>query len=233
MLKNLKSLLLISALTLCLAAPARADIKDAANLAMDLLETLSVKMEKAEQVLSTIEKHIERLKAGMIGAEDLKGFKDMLKAINVEDLEKIKNGEFAKVQVPDYLSGLIVEDKKDDANAKIVEKYIPTYTGENDSIVAKEKSRQRQELLHTIVSGMYASALSTRTNLKKERELPKTEVTQENTRQLMEAIRSYNERYDRFASNVNKMQAAMLEYEGTLHETGLPKYIDEEGEVAR
>lgn len=233
MLKKIKSLFFVTALTACLAAPARADIKDAANLAMDKLESLTVKMEKAEQVLATIEKHIERLKAGLMGPEDLMSFEEMIKSINVEDIEKIKRGEFAKIQVPDYLSGLVTELKKDLANEVITEKYVPTYTGEDDSIKAKQQARQRQELLHNIVSGMYASALSTRTNLKKERELPPTEVSQENTRQLMEAVRSYNERYDRFVANVNKMQAALTEYEGTLHETGMPKYVSEDGEAVK
>lgn len=233
MLKKIKSLFLVSFLTVCLVSPVLADVKDAANLAMDKLEALSVKMEKAEQVLATIEKHIERLKAGLMGPEDLLGFDDMIKSINVEDIEKIKRGEFAKIKVPDYLSGFVTELKKDLANDVIAEKYIPTYTGENDSVVAKEKSRQRQELLHNVVSGMYASALSTRTNLKKERELPPATVEQENTRQLLEAIRSYNERYDRFVANVNKMQSGLTEYEGTLHETGTPKYVSEDGEAEK
>lgn len=190
---------------LLLSFQARA-LKDAANLALDKLEKGTSEAETLLEAKAEAEKKIEKVKSGDFGIDALDAFNDSMAKINIPR-------EMPDLKIPDQIGeNLKNADKTGEAVNGMM---VPVYGKGNDSQVAYMKNRVRTEIQQNNIATLYAHALATRTNLIKERAIPADEVSQENSRELLQAARAFDNKTAMRINDILFMETQIVEFEGT------------------
>lgn len=190
---------------LLLSFQARA-LKDAANLALDKLEKGTSEAETLLEAKAEADKKIEKIKSGDFGIDALDAFKDSMAKIDIPR-------KMPDLKIPDQIGkNLKNADKTGEA---VNEMMVPVYGKGKDSEVAYKKNRMRTEIQQNNIATLYAHALATRTNLIKERAIPADEVSQENSRELLQAARAFDNKTAMRINDILFMEAQIAEFEGT------------------
>lgn len=180
---------------------------DIPNNAVDLMENITTTAEVVEEEAQNVQKTIESAKSGQFGLLPIESFKSTLNSINIDRI-------VPEIELPEGLAKNINNSEK--ATQSIKNTYIGAFTEGGDHMQeAKINNLKRTELMHMNIAAMYAHALATRVNLAKEREMPATELTQENTREILQANRAVEDKILKRWNEILFMEAQIAEYKST------------------
>ena len=192
---------------------------DMPNGAADLVENMNAIGDLAEETQLVVQKTREELKSGKFGFDAIKGFANTIKKIEVP---RIIPAPKAPAGIAENINDT---DKTKEAVTNLYANSL-SQTGQMDQ--AKKNRQKRIELLQMNVSAMYAHALTTRININKERELPKTTLDSENTREILQANRAMSEKIAKRWNDILLMESQIAGYKATQILTSINKEEQEE-----
>lgn len=180
---------------------------DIPNNATDLIENINATAEVVEEEAQNVQKTIESAKSGQFGLLPIESFKSTLNSINIDRI-------VPEIELPEGLAKNINNSEK--ATQSVKNTYIGTFTEGGDHMQeAKINNLKRTELMHMNIAALYAHALAIRVNLAKEREMPETELKQENTREILQANRAVEDKILKRWNEILFMEAQIAEYKST------------------
>lgn len=217
---QIRSYIFIPALAIALLLSFRANaLKDAANLALDKLEKGASALETVAEAKAEAEKKIESIKSGSFGIDAAKSFTS---TINKIDLPKAA----PKLSVPgDIGKNLSNADKTGEAVDKAM---VPVYGKGKDSEVAYQQNRKRVEMQQNNISTLYSHALASRANLAKERDIPAESVSQQDSRELLQASHAFVNKTAKRVNDILFMEAQIAEFESTEFLTTVRNQAEED-----
>lgn len=181
-------------------------IKDVATKIEDVSEGAVEWIKKAHEDISAAEAKARDSKLGKMGKKAHEGYTKVSKFL-------MKKRKLAGLQVPSYITG--VATSVDGVYNKVRDNYMPTFTGENDSVTKNRQERHNMEVQHNLVADVYAKAFVLRNNLVDERKQGDIETKPTNTRELIETGRAYNEKIIQRYVDILAIEAALLDMENT------------------
>ena len=181
-------------------------IKDIATKIEDVLEGAIEWMKKANEDISAAEAKARDSKLGKMGKKAHDGYTKVSKFL-------IKDRKLGGLQVPSYLTG--VATSVDGVYNQVRTKYMPTFTGKDDSVTQNRQRRHNMEVQHNLVADVYAKAFVLRNNLVDERKKGDIETKPTNSRELIETGRAYNEKIVQRYVDILAIEAALLDMENT------------------
>lgn len=181
-------------------------IKDIATKIEDVLEGSIEWMKKANEDISAAEAKARDSKLGKMGKDAHEKYSKVSKFL-------ITKRKLAGLKVPSYISG--VATSVDGVYNKVRDNYMPTFTGEDDSVTKNRQKRHNMEVQHNLVADVYAKAFVLRNNLVDERKKGEMETQPTNTRELIETGRAYNEKIVQRYVDILAIESAMLDLENT------------------
>ena len=115
--------------------------------------------------------------------------------------------------MPSYIAG--VATSVGGVYNQVRDNYIPTFTGEDDSVTKNRQERHNMEVQHNLVADVYAKAFVLRNNLVDERKKGDIETEATNSRELVETGRAYNEKIIQRYVDILAIESALLDLENT------------------
>ena len=181
-------------------------IFDIATKAEDVVEKLTELKKKVEEQIDKVNSKIQNSKLGKMGKDAHKLYSDLKPTL-------IKSRNLAGLKVPSYFAD--ITSSVDSIYKEVEDNFVLKYLNSNDSKVKQEQERHNMEIQHNLIADVYAKSYALRNTLIKERQEEKKEVKPENTRELIETGRAYNEKILQRYIDVLNLEATLLDFENT------------------
>ena len=181
-------------------------IFDVSTKVQDIAEKVIEWAKYASERISASEHKLRDSKLGKMGAKAHEHYTKLNKFL-------IRDRKLGMLKVPTYISS--VATSVDGTYAQIQAKYVPTFGGGQDAAKKNNQARHNMEVQHNLVADVYARAFTLRNTLVEERKKGELSVKPENTRELIEAGRAYNEKMIQRYVDILSMETAMLDFDNT------------------